>query len=263
MVIAQCAALSRQSKDWLRATVKVGSGVAAIAAQLKELVKGTKMRADKFDALLSDVSAAADPVGAWLHVVDELRALSEVEQPASSPLPQCPRLGSAQMTEQDRRKLAERLQARGWADFAIATLEDEPHFEYRAREGEYIEFSDASAGQQATALMHVLLDQDGPPLVIDQPEDDLDNHVITDIVEEVWLAKSKRQLIFSSHNANLVVNGDAELVVSCDYRKVGDQSGGWIKVQGAIDVEEVRNEVATVMEGGRDAFTLRKDKYGF
>ena len=74
--------------------------------------------------------------------------------------------------------------------------------------------------------MFVLLNQDGPPLVIDQPEDDLDNYVIKDIVEQVWLAKTKRQLIFSSHNANLVVNGDAELVVCCDYRKAGDQSGG-------------------------------------
>jgi chromosome segregation protein len=111
--------------------------------------------------------------------------------------------------------------------------------------------------------MFVLLNQDGPPLVIDQPEDDLDNHVIKDIVEQVWAAKTKRQLIFSSHNANLVVNGDAELVICCGYRIAGEQSGGTIAAQGAIDVEEVRTEIATVMEGGRAAFTLRKDKYGF
>ena len=79
----------------------------------------------------------------------------------------------------------------------------------------------------------------------------------------MWLAKTKRQLIFSSHNANLVVNGDAELVVCCDYRKAGDQSGGTIKAQGAIDIDDVRAEIATVMEGGREAFTLRKEKYGF
>lgn len=111
--------------------------------------------------------------------------------------------------------------------------------------------------------MFVLLNQDGPPLIIDQPEDDLDNHVIKDIVEQLWVAKSKRQLVFSSHNANLVVNGDAELVIACDYRAAGDQSGGTIKIQGAIDIDEVRTEIATVMEGGREAFTLRKEKYGF
>ncbi|HEX3678558.1 MAG TPA: hypothetical protein VHU90_02455 [Galbitalea sp.] len=60
-----------------------------------------------------------------------------------------------------------------------------------------------------------------------------------------------------------MVNGDAELVVGCGYRTAGDQSGGTINVQGAIDVDDVRAEIATVMEGGREVFTLRKDKYGF
>lgn len=264
LVAAQCEELNRQSKGWLRATVRKGAIVAPIASQLKELVRGTRMRADKlFDQLMQDVAAAHDPVSAWLEVVSELRALSEMDEPMRSPLPTCSRLGSASIGEMDRRRLAERLQTKGWADFSVALLEDAPKFEYRSREGEYIEFSDASAGQQATALMHVLLDQGGPPLIIDQPEDDLDNHVIKDIVEELWGAKSRRQIVFSSHNANLVVNGDAELVVCCDYRNAGDQSGGFIKVQGAIDVDNVRNEIATVMEGGKDAFTLRKDKYGF
>ncbi len=263
LLAEQCQKLSELSTGLLRATVQRGTGTTHIAAALKDLVKGTKMRTEKFDQLLQTVMAEADPVAAWLEVVRELRALSEVDEPASGALPACPRLGSAQMAEGDRRKMAEKLALRGWADFATLELEDVPKFEYRAREGEYIGFGDASAGQQATALMFVLLNQDGPPLVIDQPEDDLDNHVIKDIVEQVWLAKSKRQLLFTSHNANLVVNGDAELVVCCDYRKAGDQSGGTIKVQGAIDIDDVRAEIATVMEGGREAFTLRKEKYGF
>src|SRR5262249_40629851 len=107
------------------------------------------------------------------------------------------------------------------------------------------------------------LNQSGPPLIIDQPEDDLDSQVILDVVERIWKAKERRQLIFSSHNANLVVNGDAELVVGCDYRAAGDQSGGRVKVQGAIDQAEVRQEITTVMEGGEKAFRLRKEKYGF
>jgi chromosome segregation protein len=260
---AQCHKLSELSKGLLRATVQRGSGTSAIATALKELVKGTKMRTEKFDQLLQGVVAEADPVSAWLEVVGELRGLSEVEEAATSPLPKCPRLGSARFTDDERRRIAERLLQRGWADFATLELEDVPRFQYRARESEYIAFSDASAGQQATALMFVLLNQDGPPLIIDQPEDDLDNHVIKDIVEQVWLAKSKRQLIFASHNANLVVNGDAELVIGCGYRSAGDQSGGTISVQGAIDIGEVRSEIATVMEGGKEAFSLRQAKYGF
>jgi ABC-type cobalamin/Fe3+-siderophores transport system ATPase subunit len=160
-------------------------------------------------------------------------------------------------------KIAERLNVDAWLSLALAEIDDHPMFEYRTKDGEYIAFSDASAGQQATALLRVLLNQEGPPLIIDQPEDDLDSQVVLEIVEQIWLAKSRRQLIFSSHNANLVVNGDAELVVCCDYRAAGDQSGGRIKTEGAIDVGEVRAEITSIMEGGEKAFRLRKDKYGF
>jgi len=124
-------------------------------------------------------------------------------------------------------------------------------------------FADASAGQQATALLRVLLNQGGPPLLIDQPEDDLDSQVIQDVVNLIWAAKGGRQLIFSSHNANLVVNGDAELVVCFNHRTVGDHSAGHIELEGAIDIPAVRETITSVMEGGEKAFRLRKEKYGF
>lgn len=59
------------------------------------------------------------------------------------------------------------------------------------------------------------------------------------------------------------MNGDADLVIVCDYRMAGDQSGGRIKAMGAIDIDEIRGEITTVMEGGAEAFRLRKEKYGF
>ena len=55
----------------------------------------------------------------------------------------------------------------------------------------------------------------------------------------------------------------ADLLICCDYRVAGEQSGGVIKLQGAIDIADIRHEIAAVMEGGKDAFRLRKDKYGF
>lgn len=136
-------------------------------------------------------------------------------------------------------------------------------FEYRTRESHYIQFRNASAGQQATALLKAMLNQSGPPLIVDQPEEDLDNPVMQEIVEQIWTAKQKRQIIFVSHNANLVVNGDAELVAWCDYRKAGDQSGGRIAGEGAIDVPTVREAIKRIMEGGEAAFNLRREKYGF
>ena len=70
----------------------------------------------------------------------------------------------------------------------------------------------------------MLLNQYGAPLLIDQPEDDVDSKISSEIMQQLWKAKSRRQLIFASHNANFVVNGDAELVVCCDYVKAGDQT---------------------------------------
>jgi chromosome segregation protein len=68
---------------------------------------------------------------------------------------------------------------------------------------------------------------------------------------------------FVSHNANPVVNGDAELVAWRDYRKAGDQSGGKIAGEGAIDLPEIRDAIKRIMEGGEAAFNLRRAKYGF
>jgi len=86
------------------------------------------------------------------------------------------------------------------------------------------------------------------PLVIDQPEEDLDNEIVQEVVEWLWKAKQQRQLIFSSHNANLVVNGDAELVVVCQHRTAGDQSRGKIALEGAIDMPDVCKAITAIME---------------
>ncbi|MCB0458151.1 MAG: ATP-binding protein, partial [Flavobacteriaceae bacterium] len=148
---------------------------------------------------------------------------------------------------------------------SASELEFNPEFFYTTNNqlGDVIPFREASAGQQATALLTVLLNQPGIPLLIDQPEDDIDNRAIDQIIKNIWDAKKKRQLIFTSHNANLVVNGDAELVICCDYKDSTSQTRGVIKEEGAIDKKLIRNEITSVMEGGEKAFKLRKDKYGF
>lgn len=66
-----------------------------------------------------------------------------------------------------------------------------------------------------------------------------------------------------SHNANLLVNGDADLVLVCAYVAPGIGRQVNIKEQGAIDVAAVRDQITAVMEGGEKAFRLRKEKYGF
>lgn len=121
---------------------------------------------------------------------------------------------------------------------------------------------DLSKGQRATALLLLLLGAASNPLVIDQPEDDLDNRFIYNgIVKRLRALKGTRQIIVSTHNANVPVLGDAELVVTLE----GDGQGGRLASDGlgSLDVSTVRAWAEALLEGGRDAFNARKHLYGF
>lgn len=261
----QCDALTSSSSGVIRAIVRRYANADRFTEVLKEKLTGSGIRRDKIDQIASFVVDAEDPHKAWIGIVEDLENLSNVDldDDSSEHLPETPFLASAGATNSDCEKLARKLSSDDWLSLSLTEIESQPQFEYRSREGEYISFSNASSGQQATALLRTLLNQAGPPLLIDQPEEDLDNPVMQEIVEKVWSAKKRRQIVFVSHNANLVVNGDAELVAWCEYRKAGDQSGGKIAGEGAIDIPDVREAIKRIMEGGEAAFNLRREKYGF
>lgn len=141
-------------------------------------------------------------------------------------------------------------------------------FEYKDR-GSFMPFERASPGQQASALLTLLLEQEAGTLIIDQPEDDLDNKVIMKIAKLLQTTKRKRQLIFATHNPNFVVNGDADKVVALTPNIEPDRPEGSeaaqieIEADGAIETPSVRITITDTMEGGRDAFELRGRKYAF
>ena len=126
--------------------------------------------------------------------------------------------------------------------------------------GREISFEKASEGQRAAALLFMLLEQPGGPLIIDQPEGDLDNRIIAELTDKLHEAKRNRQLIFASHNANIVVNGSAELVGYLDLEENGERKFAYT---GAIDEPEVCKVITLTMEGGEKAFKDRQDKYGY
>ena len=262
---AQCERLSASAKGAIRSRVRRFAGIEDFADRLRETLTGSGLRRDKIEMVSSAIVDGNDPKAQWLAVLADLEALAVfvVERDGAENRPPSPTLSAAGIAPGDLERIARKLTPEDWLGLSLVEIASEPVFEYRTREGEYIAFGNASAGQQATALLKTLLNEPGPPVLIDQPEEDLDNPVMQEIVEQIWNAKRKRQIIFVSHNANLVVNGDAELVVWCDYRKAGDQSGGRIAGQGAIDVPEVREAIKRIMEGGEDAFRLRRAKYGF
>ena len=119
-----------------------------------------------------------------------------------------------------------------------------------------------STGQQCTAILHLLLLQNKDPLIMDQPEDNLDNAFIADrIVAELRSAKLNRQFIFATHNANIPVFGDAEWIGV--FESSEGQATMPESAQGAIDVDNVKGMAAKILEGGRTAFNQRKLKYGY
>ena len=123
-----------------------------------------------------------------------------------------------------------------------------------------ISFEKASEGQRAAALLFMLLEQPGGPLLVDQPEGDLDNKIVSDLAEKLHDAKQNRQIIFASHNANIVVNGSSELVLSLDVNESAKRD---IVCGGAIDTKEICDKITEIMEGGPQAFRDRKEKYGY
>ena len=123
-----------------------------------------------------------------------------------------------------------------------------------------------STGQKATAVLLLLLLESDAPLIVDQPEDDLDNRFITEgVVPRMRAEKQRRQFVFSTHNANIPVLGDAELIVGLTASGEAERGHARIAPEhvGSIDDRQVRELVEEILEGGKDAFERRRRKYGF
>jgi len=167
----QCADLTAVSKSRLKATLRRATDIEPLSDRLKQIVKGTKTRGERIDNLVEQISAAADPLETWHGILDELQALAwvRVEDEATTPLPPAPRLDNAGFTAREKIALARQVQPPAWLDLLLFDLKDLPVFQYQVRADDFLPFENASPGQQATALLSILLLQDGPPLLIDQP----------------------------------------------------------------------------------------------
>lgn len=263
----QATKFTELSKNLIKAEVTNSINLQPFKKQLRTIFEGTRIREERIDAIIEHIKQSSEPIKEYISILEEFRSLAElkVSEDKTLTIPDTPILTSCGYNEGHKSKLYRKISTDDWLSLSTNELEFSPEFYYKTNNelGDVIPFAEASAGQQATALLTVLLNQTGIPLLIDQPEDDIDNRAIGQIIKNIWDAKKKRQLVFTSHNANLVVNGDAELVICCDYKESTSQTRGILKDEGAIDKEAVRNEITSIMEGGEKAFRLRKDKYGF
>ena len=139
--------------------------------------------------------------------------------------------------------------------------EDDLDIQYsRSADGKnFASIRQGSAGERAAAMLAFLLSHGNDPLILDQPEDDLDNRLVYDlIVQQMLQNKGHRQIIVITHNANIVVNGDADMVYAMVFKS--DQCR--VDVQGALQDQNVRDAICEIMEGGDEAFDRRYHRLG-
>jgi DNA repair ATPase RecN len=122
----------------------------------------------------------------------------------------------------------------------------------------WTEIKDVSPGQAATAMLSLALVGGDEPLVIDQPEDDLDNRfVYEEVVQLLARVSSERQVIVATHNANIPVLGDAELITAFD----ASAGRAFTLCSGGLDEPGVADTARRILEGGDDAFKARARRY--
>lgn len=145
-------------------------------------------------------------------------------------------------------------------DLEVQDLNDRPEIKLKLEDGTYKPITKLSPGQKCTAILSIAMLKKDKPLIVDQPEDAIDNSFIREqIVEGLRAIKNKRQIILATHNANIPVLGDAELIMVME----AEEYKGEIVCCGAIDRQVIKDHVTSLLEGGKEAFTMRLEKYGF
>lgn len=235
--------------------VPFGFDARVIERSLRKLLEATD---DRFENDILAMDAAGNPTGGLAfeiaHADDRKAALESSKK-------QLQTIADA-FGGHFKNYLERKLEKPEFADYIQCWFpEDDLRIEYSRRTNgtDWAPLTQGSQGQRSAALLAFLLAFGEEPLVLDQPEDDLDNHLIYDlIVRQIRENKLRRQLVIVTHNPNIVVNGDAELVHVLDFR------GGQCRVveRGALQESSVREEVCRVMEGGREAFERRWKRLG-
>lgn len=147
-------------------------------------------------------------------------------------------------------------------EFYSLVQDDDLQIEFEPHAGAgYKHITNLSAGQRCTAVFPILLNVGRGPLIIDQPEDNLNNRYISEEIAPTLLKdKQYRQLMFTSHNANLVVLSDCENIIAFD----SDGIHGRIVEQGFLATREsdIKDYVLGILDGGARALRQRMKKYG-
>lgn len=143
---------------------------------------------------------------------------------------------------------------------ALGTANVEDLVDFELLDGaDYKDIGELSTGQRCTVVLPIVLQHKDRIVIVDQPEDHIDNAFIADtLIVSVLARDPNSQIIFSSHNANIPVLGEANRVIQLG----SDGKRGFVLTASSLDTPEAVKAITTVMEGGLKAFDLRKTFYG-
>lgn len=171
------------------------------------------------------------------------------------------KLNSFEISEDAAFKIIRYLPIEKIFELQVVKMEDIPIISLK-KEGEYdfTPLNHLSFGEKCSAILSIILIEKESPLVIDQPEDELDHSFIKDnIVDSILKIKNNRQLLISTHNPNIPVLGDGELIIK--LKKVPGINNCVVENAGGLEDPEIINHLKR-LEGGTDALLKRGRKYG-
>lgn len=252
-----------EGSDDLRITLVAFGDQTVLRGAKDQFFGGTSFHEDDWDALCEYVFVQAPNVPDGLREVVRAIRADIVSTKSGNAFAAADKTSLAAVVSSLRKNYVSALQRIG--DEMLDRLEtfvpdDTVETSVRDAAGDFRPIEQGSLGQKATGILALLLAGGTEPLVIDQPEENLDNSYIYRVVVSLLRdRKLKRQLIFATHNANIPVNGDAENIVALH---VVNRLAA-VKCAGSIDVVAVKEAVGEIMEGSSEAFRLRKLRYGF
>jgi len=245
----------------LRLFVKItpGGRFSGFLEHLKEIAHGAKVSGKTWEEMESFLASNKEPANVISELISSAISALKVDDNISTPeiWTKCG------FSEKVFNNIIERTSIEHWIKLSVVLAEDHVEVKYKRSGQPPIPILHASPGERAVELLRLSLQTTTGPIIIDQPEDDLDNDFLAHhLVELVHHAKGKNQLIFASHSANLVVHGDSDLIHVMGTKEDDSGRGRCDQLAtGTIDQPDICYQIEAIMEGGRRAFESRRRKY--
>lgn len=238
--LAEVDEINQKHSDVIVLTLKAGSQSATYQLRLSELLAGSRIKQQ--DEVARDLANNLKP-SELIDLVEDSKS-KEISEIVGRDIGQINRV----VSQLGDHELLYTLEGTVFEDSLEVTMYDNGHPK---------PVETLSKGQKATALLPLVLRPAPYPLIIDQPEDDLDNSFIyRSLVQVIAKLKKERQIIFVTHNANIPVLGEAEQVIVMKMRtpEMAEQPK-----MGTVD--HTKREILELLEGGQEAFERREARY--